>query len=169
MLEPEQLHLGDEPFHRLVNVCDQLQRQVHRLDLSAEDDRVCARIDGDIERVHQRLPRRPAGLRARSTRPGSELAALGEDRRECLRNRRRVGELQRHQLHHDILCRRHAVHHRNDGRERLEVVWRGRKQEPVAAALPRHRIRCDLDGLSQVQQHGLTGIVLNLETANLFL
>ena len=146
-----------------------MQRQVHRLDLSAENDRVRARIDGDIERVHQRLARWSARLRARSGRSGAKLAALREDGRERLRHRRRVGEFQRHQLHHHVLRDRHGVQHRNHGRERLEVVRRGSEHEAVAPALAGHRVGGDLDRLREIQQHGLTGLVLNLEAANLFL
>ena len=140
VLEAKQLHLGDEALHRLVNVRDQLQRQVHRLDLSAEDNRVRPRIDGDIQRIHQRLARRSTRLRARSGRSSTELTALREDGRKRLRHRRRVGKLQRHQLHHHVLRDRHRIQHRDHGRERLEVVRRGRKHEAIATALPRHRV-----------------------------
>ena len=115
------------------------------------------------------LPLRAGGLRVRTRRTCGQLAALHENRSQCLRDRRGIGELQRHDLHHHILGHRHRVHHRHHCAERLQVVRRGRNYQPVRPALPGDRVCRNLDRLAQVQKHALAGLVLNLQATYLLL
>ena len=169
VLEPEEFYVRHETLDGLVDVRDQLEREVHRLDLAAENHGVGPGVHGHVQGIHQRLALRPGRLRIRTGRAGAQQPALREDGRERLRDGGGVRKLEHHYLHHDVLGHRHRVHHGDDGSQRLQIVRRGSQQQPVRTALPCDGIGGDLDRLRQIEQHRLARVVLNLQTADLFL
>ena len=169
VLEAEQFHLRDEAFDRLVEIGDQLEREVHRFDLAAEDDGVGARVDRHVQRIDQGLPLRAIGLRVGAGRAGGQLPALRENGREHLGDRRGFRELERLHLDDHVLEQRHGVHHGNHPGQRLEVVGRGGQDQPVAATLAGDGIGGDLDWLGEIEQHRLARLVPHFQAADLFL